>query len=90
MNWKIGFSKESVSFLHKNADLSKESVIELSLQAIRIFSGQRINIDIKKLKGEWNGFYRIRKGKIRIIASFDFENRFVFIERIDWRGGAYK
>jgi len=90
MNWKIGFSKESVSFLRENDDFSKESVISLLMQAIKIFSGQRINIDIKKLKGEWNGFYRIRKGKLRIIASFDFEAHFIFIERIDWRGNAYK
>ncbi|OGZ72787.1 MAG: hypothetical protein A2908_00185 [Candidatus Staskawiczbacteria bacterium RIFCSPLOWO2_01_FULL_38_12b] len=90
MNWKIGFSKESVSFLDKNGDLSKENVIDLVLRAIGMFSGHRINIDIKKLKGEWNNFYRIRKGRLRVIVSFDFESRSVLIERIDWRGSAYK
>ena len=46
-------------------------------------------IDIKKMKGEWKGFYRIRKGKWRIIAEFDFDNNSVFIENIDWRGNIY-
>ncbi len=90
MSWKIGFSKESVSFFNKNGDLSKEDVIDLASRAIGMFSGDRINIDVKKLKGEWDNFYRIRKGKLGIIASFDFESHFALIERIDWRESAYK
>ena len=90
MSWKIGFSKESVSFLNKNGDLSKENVIDLVLRAIGMFSGHRINIDIKKLKGEWEGFYRIRFGKLRIIVEFQFEICGAYIDKIDWRGNAYK
>ena len=36
-----------------------------------------------------SGFYRIRRGKIRIIAEFRFEDSVVFIEVIDWRGNIY-
>ena len=60
------------------------------VQAIKFFQGIDTNIDIKKLKGQWKGFYRIRKGKIRIIAGFNFEYKAVFIERIDHRGNVYK
>ena len=41
------------------------------------------------MKGEWEGFYRIRKGKWRVIVEFDFNSSSVFIEDIDWRGNIY-
>lgn len=49
-----------------------------------------MNIDIRKLKGEWSGYYRIRKGKLRIIFTIEKENKIIFIERIDYRGEVYK
>jgi len=45
---------------------------------------------VKKLKGSWTGYYRIRKGKIRIIFDVDYKNKTVFIEKIDFRGDVYK
>jgi mRNA-degrading endonuclease RelE of RelBE toxin-antitoxin system len=48
-----------------------------------------LNIDIKKLKGKWAGFHRIRIGKLRIIAEFNFDELSVFIERIDYRERIY-
>jgi mRNA interferase RelE/StbE len=45
---------------------------------------------VKKLKGDWQGFYRIRKGKVRIIFELSFEEHFVYVARIDNRGEAYK
>lgn len=89
MGWKVGVSKEAKRFLSENA-FAIEEVKTLVGKAIRHFRGESVNIDIRKLKGAWKGFYRIRRGKIRIIAEFDFANSAVFIERIDWRGGVYK
>lgn len=86
---KINLTKESQNFLEKNR-LSQEEIFDLVKKTIRKFQGENININIKKLKGQWLGFYRIRKGKLRIIAEFDFDNFSVLIEQIDWRGGAYK
>ena len=51
--------------------------------------GKNINIDVKKLKGEWRDFYRIRTGKIRIIISVDIDNELVQIINIGKRGGIY-
>lgn len=45
---------------------------------------------MKKLKGSWAGYYRIRKGKIRIIFDVDYKNKAVFIEKIDFRGDVYE
>lgn len=82
-------SKNAHKFLNANR-IAKEEVFELLRKAIKKFQGEDINVDIKKLKGKWSGFFRIRKGKLRILAEFDFDNFSILIEEIDWRGGAYK
>lgn len=67
-----------------------EKINALIVKALKRFSGEDVNVDIVKLGGVWAGFYRIRSGKVRIIAEFDFDERRVYIEKIDWRGSAYK
>jgi mRNA interferase RelE/StbE len=57
---------------------------------LKKLKGEDINVDIKKLKGKWEGFYRIRFGRLRIIVEFQFQDNRVYIERIDWRGNIYK
>ena len=89
MKWRIDFSKDSLKFLEKN-NLQENFVIDKIKLALRKFKGEDININIKKLRGEWEGFYRIRVGKLRIIFEFQFKNYRVYIEEIDWRGSAYK
>jgi len=89
MKWRIKFSYSAEKFIGKNK-ITHEKIFELISKALRYFSGEQINIDTAKLKGNWKGFYRIRTGRLRIIAEFDFENSVVFIEEIDWRGNIYK
>ena len=89
MNWQIDFSSNSLKFLKKN-NLKENFIIEEIKLVLRKFKGEDVNINVKKLKGEWKGFYRIRSGKIRIIAEFQFEQNQVYIEEIDWRGNIYK
>lgn len=87
MKWHISFTKQAESFIEEQK-VSVE-VFELIKLAIQKFQGEIVSIDIRKMKGEWGGFYRIRKGKWRIIASFDFDNTYVFVEVVDWRGNIY-
>lgn len=89
MNWLIDFSEQSVKFCKKNS-ISSDKISELIVKAIKKLRGENINIEIAKLSGSWRGFYKIRTGKIRIIAAFDFDNQKVRVEIIDWRGNAYK
>ena len=89
MNWQIDFSSNSLKFLKKN-NLKENFIIEEIKLVLRKLKGEDVNINVKKLKGEWKGFYRIRSGKIRIIAEFQFEQNRVYIEEIDWRGNIYK
>ena len=89
MNWRIDISKNAQKFLEKS-QFNQEEVNALIKRAIYYFRGEKANVDIKKLKGKWAGFYRIRRGRIRIIAEFNFEDSVVFIQEIDWRGNIYK
>ncbi len=89
MNWRIDFSESSLKFLKKN-NLKEDFIIEKIELTLRKFKGENININVKKLRGEWEGFYRIRSGQLRIIAEFQFERNRVYIEETDWRGNVYK
>ncbi len=89
MNWRIDFSKDSLKFLVKN-NVSEDVIVEKIKLSLRKFKGEDVNINIKKLRGEWKGFYRIRDGKLRIIVEFQFECSRAHIEQIDWRSNAYK
>ena len=89
MKWRVELSKIAARFVDENS-LSEEIVLNYAAAAIRKFGGEPMNIDVKKLKGNWKGFHRIRVGKIRIIVEFNFESKVALIERIDFRGGVYK
>lgn len=89
MSWRIDFSSEAVKFLRHN-HTEENDIIEHIKRAIRKFNGEDISVNIKKLGGTWEGFYRIRSGKMRIIVEFQFEHSRAYIEKIDWRGSAYK
>lgn len=42
------------------------------------------------MKGDWDGFYRLRSGKIRIILSIDVDKQVIYVERIGFRGDVFK
>ena len=88
MRWQIFFSTRSLKFIEKE-EISNERIINIIRKAINKFDGKDVNVDIKKLKGKWKNFYRIRMGKIRIIAKFDFEKGVILIDVIDKRDRIY-
>lgn len=88
MKWTINYSREAERFVEKE-DI-REDVRKEIVKFLRKMKGEEINIDVKKLKGTWKDYYRIRKGKLRIIFDVDYRLSSLFIERIDFRGKAYK
>ncbi|WP_194174991.1 type II toxin-antitoxin system RelE family toxin [Desulfofundulus thermobenzoicus] len=50
----------------------------------------RRDLDVKKLHGEYKGYYRLRIGEVRLIYTIDRENGLVYIDALAHRGGAYK
>ena len=65
MKWKIEYSKEARKFI------DEQNIWNQVREGIKRFllkiKGEDVNIDVRKLVGDWKGYYRIRMGKIRII-----------------------
>ena len=83
MTWKVKYRKQAFSFLKENHLF--EIVRDKIVSYIR---GEKV--DIKKLRGNWNGFLRLRIGKIRVIFKLDIENKVVEIYKAGMRGEVYK
>ncbi len=62
MTFRIDFSNESLKFINSN-DIDEDDVIEDVLKVIEKFKGKKVNIDLKKMHGEWKGFFRLRLGE---------------------------
>ena len=88
MNWNLEYSKRADDFIEEHG--IREKVRESIKNFILKITGSNINIDVKKLKGDWAGYYRIRKGKIRIILKPRIESHSIFVDVVDFRGNVYK
>ncbi len=88
MKWRIDYSRNADKFIQKhNVRLEVREEIKKFLMKMK---GENVNIDIRKLSGEWKGYYRLRKRKLRIIFEASKSERFLFVEKIDFRGDVYK
>lgn len=88
MTWRIEYSKDANKFVQKNklhADVSEE----LKKFLLRL-KGVDVNINLKKLVGDWEGYYRLRKGDIRIIFEINKLEKSLYVEKVDLRGRVYK
>lgn len=50
----------------------------------------KLKVDIRKLYGEWEGFYRLRIGEVRVLFSIDEEKEIIRVHAIGYRGDIYK
>ena len=87
--YKVIFSKSSKTFLKRNPGY-KTKTIEISKKFIRLISGEKEKLDVKKMKGKWEGFYRVRSGRTRILLSIDIDEKVLYIDRIGFRGDVFK
>ncbi len=92
MNVKL--SKEAQKFLAKRNDKDRKR-IRLKLKALVQAIEQHGTIpfkemDIRNLSGKWQGFLRMKIGKIRVIFRLDNDRSILFVYEIDFRGDAYK
>ena len=88
----VKFRKEAVKFLQK---LSPDDVMRVrdSLNQLLIAVEEKRalsfgDLDIKTMKGDWSGFYRLRLGKIRIIFALNAND--IEVYTIGNRGDVYK
>lgn len=89
----IKFRKQATKFIEKvdpdtlgriQAKL-KQLLIAVEEQSIIPFT----ELDIKQMKGEWEGFYRLRIGKVRLIFTVDIVSGDVEVYTIGSRGDIY-
>ncbi|MEA5594206.1 type II toxin-antitoxin system RelE/ParE family toxin [Rivularia sp. UHCC 0363] len=90
----IKFRKQAIKFLEKANPDDVENIREQLNQIVIAVEELGIipftELDIKKMKGDWEGFYRLRIGKNRIIFTLDLESRDIEIYVIGSRGDIYK
>lgn len=90
----INFSDQAVKFLKKIDEKSSER-IRIKIKDLYIYLNEFevipfMNMNIKKLEGEWKGCYRLRIGKVRVIFEIDKNSDTLIIHTIDFRGNVYK
>ena len=89
MSWKIDYSSQAQKFRLKSPQITDQ--IKDALSAfIKKISGEIVSIDVKKMKGVWEGSIRIRKGDIRIIVTVHDDPKILHVRVIDFRGDVYK
>jgi mRNA interferase RelE/StbE len=91
---ELNFSKNALKFLKKLSDKDTETLRNKILQLLNSVEESGLvpsgELDIKTLEGEWQGFLRMRVGKIRIIFTVDIEQDELQIYDIGFRGDIYK
>lgn len=90
----LKFRKSAIKFL-ESADSETTANIRQKLnQLVSSVENQSIipfnDLDIKKMKGNWEGYYRLRIGKIRVIFIVDLTLGDIEIYNIGFRGDVYK
>jgi mRNA-degrading endonuclease RelE of RelBE toxin-antitoxin system len=88
MKWRIDYSRDAQRFINEH-NIQKEIKDEITNFLLKM-KAENINVDIKKLYGKWQGYYRLRRGKIRIIFEVNKSEKVLYIEKVDFRGDVYK
>ncbi|MEX0269227.1 type II toxin-antitoxin system RelE/ParE family toxin [Leptolyngbyaceae cyanobacterium UHCC 1019] len=90
----VKFRKQAVKFLQKATPEDAARIQGQLSQLLIAIEEQGIipfaDLDIKKMKGEWEGFYRLRVGKIRVIFTVSLDSADLEIYTIGARGDVYK
>lgn len=87
--WKIEISKQAEKFIKKE-NIDDNELLALMQKFINYLKGEDENNNVKKLKGKWQGYHRIKFGRTRIILKIEFKEKTIFVDRIDYRGDVYK
>jgi len=87
---ELVLSKASVKFLEKLSPKETEKIQERLAVLLQSLETEGIipfnELDIKSLKGDWKGFFRMRVGKVRVVFTIDSEADALQVYDIDFRG----
>ena len=90
----VRFRKQALKSLQKSDEEMSTEVREKLDQIDDFFAAQSIlpfaDFDLKKMKGEWAGFHRLRIGSMRVIFKVDEKSNTIDVYKIGGRGDIYK
>ena len=89
----VKFRKQAIKFLQKDSDEDvariqgalRQLIITVEEQGIIPFN----DLDIKKMKGEWESFYRLRVGENRVVFTVRIDSDEVDVYTTGARGDVY-
>lgn len=85
----IKLSPQAEKFLRR-AHLD-DKLIETAIQKfIAFLSGEQVNLNVRRMRGAWRNFYRLRLGHLRLVVEPRLEQEEFYIERLQFRGKGYK
>ena len=88
MEWRIRIHRKALKFLHE-LDPAEKSRVEDKLAELLSHIEKGLipykRLDIKRLKGKWHGFLRMRVGKLRIIFKINIERKEILVYSIHYR-----
>ena len=93
MEWRVRIHRRALRFLEELPSSDRRRVEEKIgelLEALNRGVLPHRRLDIRRLRGEWEGFLRLRVGDLRIIFKLDFDAKTVYIYHIHRRERAYK
>ena len=85
--YKIVVHKRAAKSLKKASD---PQITKLKDILIKLANNPHDYPEIKKMAGEWAGYWRIRIGVFRVIFWIDKTKKIIFIDHIGNRGDVYK
>ena len=92
MGWVIKYHKDAKRFL-KKLDENRRNLILNKLNELKDCFQEGVipvrRLDIRKLKGKWEGFLRLRVGDFRVIFRVDVSRKTILVYHIHFRGKVY-
>ena len=85
LNFEIGLSDGARKDLGRLSKKDKERVLKKL-----VLLGKEDSNNVKKLKGDFDGYSRLRIGKIRVIFEVLSRERKILVEYIGFRGSVYR
>lgn len=82
MEWQIRIHRRAYRFLESLHEDKKKIIMEKLRELVLTLEHGVLpyrRLDIRRLRGEWKGFLRLRVGDIRIIFRIDFETKTIYI-----------
>ncbi len=93
MEWRVRIHRSALCFLENLSESGRRNLEEKLRELIDALEHGVLpyrRLDIRRLRGDWESFLRLRVGDIRIIFKIDFESKTIYIYHIHYRGSAYK